>query len=137
MGLLIDASILIQAERGRLNVAQNLQDRLEDETFLSVITASELLHGVHRARDIQIRTRRSAWVEGILAKFPLLNVDLEVARAHARIAAELASQGTPIEIHDVWLAATCEVYDLTIVTANVRDFERVSGLRVEEWPIRA
>jgi tRNA(fMet)-specific endonuclease VapC len=63
-------------------------------------------------------------------------VDLEIARAHARIAAELAAQGTPIEVHDVWLAATCVVHDLTIVTANIRDFERVAGLRVESWPVR-
>ncbi len=133
MGLLIDASVLIQDERGRLDVAQNLHQRSDDEAYLSVITASELLHGVHRARDEHVRVRRSAWIEGMLAKFPLLTVDLAVARAHARIGAELASQGTPIDVHDVWLAATCVVYDLTIVTANTRDFERVQGLQVETW----
>ena len=47
MAVLIDASILIEAERGRLDLAQHVAQRQEEEFFLSVITASELLHGVH------------------------------------------------------------------------------------------
>ena len=48
MGILIDASVLIEWERGRLDVAERVNGRSQEEFFLSVITASELLHGVHR-----------------------------------------------------------------------------------------
>jgi len=133
MAVLIDASILIEAERGRLNLESHVARHRDEEFFLSVITASELLHGVHRATLPDVRAKRSAFVEGILEHFPLLPVDLACARAHARIWAELRQAGTMIGPHDLWLAATCVAHGLTMVTGNVREFERVPGLTVEAW----
>jgi tRNA(fMet)-specific endonuclease VapC len=133
VAVLIDASILIEAERGRLDLEHHVARRPEETSFLSVITASELLHGVHRANQPEVRARRSAFVEGILERFPLLVVDLAAARAHARLWAEFMSQGTLIGPHDLWLAATCIAHGLTMVTANVREFTRVPGLMVENW----
>ena len=133
MGVLIDASVLIEYERGRIDPEKRLQAREDDEFFLSVITASELLHGVHRARDANVRARRSAFVEAVLERFPLLPIDLTTARTHARLWAELMTAGTPIGPHDLWLAAACVAHGLTLVTGNVREFERVPGLAVESW----
>ena len=133
MGLLIDASILIDAERGRLDVAAWVHSHPDEEFFLSVITASELLHGVHRATRAEVKSRRAAFVEGILQRFPLLPVDLPTARAHALLWANLAAAGTIIGPHDLWLAATCLGHGLTMVTSNVREFARVPGLVVETW----
>lgn len=133
MGVLIDASVLIEHERGRMNLEPHLAGREQEEFFLSVITASELLHGVYRAQDTGIRTRRSAFVEGVLERFPMLPVDLAVARAHAQLWAGLMEKGRVIGPHDLWLAATCLAYGLTMVTANVAEFERVPGLAVEAW----
>jgi tRNA(fMet)-specific endonuclease VapC len=133
MAVLIDASILIEAERGRLQLERHVADRADEDSFLSVITAGELLHGVHRAAQPDVRARRSAFVEGILERFPLLPVDLATARAHAQMWAELRQTGTVIGPHDMWLAATCVAHGLTMVTANVREFERVPGLGVEVW----
>lgn len=133
MGVLIDASILIEAERGRLDLEPHVIRRSDEESFLSVVTASELLHGVHRATRPDQRARRSAFVEGILERFPLLEIDLPTARAHAQVWADLAATGTPIVPHDMWLAAACLAHGLTMVTANAREFERVPGLQVETW----
>jgi tRNA(fMet)-specific endonuclease VapC len=133
VAVLIDASILIEAERGRLDLAAHVTRRSDEEAFLSVVTASELLHGVHRAAHADQRARRSAFVEGIIERFPLLDVDLATARAHAQLWADLASTGSPIGPHDTWLAATCVAHGLTMVTANAREFERVPGLDVEVW----
>jgi tRNA(fMet)-specific endonuclease VapC len=133
MGVLIDASILIEAERGRLDVERHVTRHGEDEAFLSVITASELLHGVHRATDPDIRARRAAFVEAVLERFPLLAVDLACARAHARLWAELRQSGAIIGPHDLWLAGTCVAHGLTMVTGNVREFARVPGLDIEVW----
>jgi predicted nucleic acid-binding protein len=108
-------------------------DRPDEEALVSVITASELLHGVERAVDADQRARRAAFVEGVLAAFPLLAVDAPAARAHARLWADLASAGTLVGPHDLWLAATCIAHGLGMVTANVREFERVPGLRLEIW----
>lgn len=133
MGVLIDASVLIEHERQSLDLETHLQQREEEEFFLSVITGSELLHGVHRASNAGNRARRAAWVEAILERFPLLPVDMPIARAHAQLWAELARRGEMIGPHDLWLAASCVAHGLTMVTANVREFERVPGLEVEQW----
>jgi tRNA(fMet)-specific endonuclease VapC len=133
MGVLIDASVLIEHERRRLDLDQHLNLREDEEFFLSVVTASELLHGVHRAPDSGVRARRSAWVEAILERFPLLPVDVPIARAHAQLWAELAARGQMIGAHDLWLAASCVAHGLKMVTANVREFARVPGLQVESW----
>ncbi|MRR13569.1 type II toxin-antitoxin system VapC family toxin [bacterium] len=133
MGALIDASILIEAERGTLDLSPHVLDREDEESFVSVVTASELLHGVHRATRPDQRARRAAFVEGVLERFPMLEIDLATARAHARIWAELSSAGTLIGPHDLWLSAACIAHGLTIVTANVREFQRVPGLQLETW----
>ena len=133
MGLLIDTSVLIAYERGQVLLEPHLAGRSNDEFFLSVVTASELLHGVHRAKQSAQRARRSAWVEAVLERIPLLPIDLATARAHARVWAELAAAGRIIGPHDLWLAAACLAHGLVLVTANVREFERVPGLVVESW----
>ena len=133
MGVLIDASVLIEHERGRVSLEPHLAGREQEEFFLSVITASELLHGVHRATDLNVRARRSAFVEAVLTRFPLLPIDLAVARAHAQLWAGLMAEGRLIGTHDLWLAATCLARGLTMVTANVQEFARVPGLVVESW----
>jgi len=133
MGVLIDASVLIEYERGRLDLQEKLAGRGGEEFFLSVVTASELLHGVHRARDASIRARRSALVEAVLDSFPLLPVDLPTARIHAQLGADLASGGIVIGPADLWLAAAAIAHGLSLVTGNVREFRRVAGLTVEQW----
>jgi len=133
MAVLIDASILIEAERGRLNLEPHVARHGEEEAYLSVVTASELLHGVHRAVEPDVRARRSAFVEGILERFAVLPVDLACARAHAQLWAELSRAGNLIGPHDLWLAATCVARGLTMVTANVREFACVPGLELEAW----
>jgi predicted nucleic acid-binding protein len=55
-----------------MDVAARVEARPDEEFFLSVVTASELLRGVHRAVDRAIRARRSAFVEAVLSEFPLL-----------------------------------------------------------------
>lgn len=133
MAVLIDASILIEYERGRLDLDRHLAQRRQDDFYLSVVTASELLHGVHRAVQSGVRAKRSALVEALLGRFPLLPVDLATARAHAQLWADLSAAGKLIGPSDLWLAATCLAHGLTIVTANVREFARVPGLIVEVW----
>jgi tRNA(fMet)-specific endonuclease VapC len=133
MGILIDSSVLIEYERGRIDLEDKLAGRAGEAAFLSVITASELLHGVHRARHAQVRAQRSAFVEAILERFPILHPDLATARIHSQLWAELSMAGSLIGPHDLWIAATAMAHALTLVTANLREFQRVPGLTVESW----
>lgn len=133
MGVLIDTSVLIDHERGRVDFEKQVVGRESEGFFLSVITASELLHGVHRAEDRGVRARRSAFVEGILGSFPILPIEIATARMHAQLRADLAAQGQLIGAHDLWIASACLSHGLNLVTTNLREFRRVPGLEVEDW----
>ena len=133
MGVLIDSSVLVDVERAGSGLAERLVDRSDEECLVSVITVSELLHGVHRADDAVRRARRSAFVEGVLDRFPVLPIDLPTARMHAEIRAALQVRGMVVGAHDLWLAAAALAHGVTLATRNVREFERVPGLEVERW----
>jgi predicted nucleic acid-binding protein len=124
---LIDTSVLIDVERrgGALDDAVGSRERA-----ISVVTLSEFLHGVHRAADDAERLRREAFAERLLASIEAVPITETIARAHARISAELQRAGTPIPVHDQWIAATALSHGMAVATANVRDFERVPGLTV-------
>jgi len=132
MGLIFDSSVLIAAERGRLRFVDYCASLGEEEVFLAAITASELLHGVERAASPAQRSRRAAFVEGLLAHFPVLEFDLDVARHHARLWGGLASAGLVIGPHDMLIAATALRHGFGLVTLNVEEFRRVPGLAVRE-----
>ena len=133
MGRLIDASILIAAERGRLDLRRELVARQATGVRISVITASEILHGIARATEAATRARRSAFVEQLLIDFPILDIDLETARVHAQLWADLQRSGTIIGHHDLWLAASALRHGMQVVTANESEFKSVPNLLVENW----
>lgn len=129
MGLLIDTSVFVAHERGELQLPSEFGGSNES-VLLSVITASELLHGVHRAGTPARSKQRSLFVEAILDRFPVVGIDIAVARVHARVWAQLAKKGTPIGAHDVWIGAQALALDFEVLTVNVRDFKRIPGLKV-------
>jgi tRNA(fMet)-specific endonuclease VapC len=133
VAVVLEASSLLAHERGRLGLAQPLARRQQDEFWRPAVTASDLLHGVSRASQPEVRAKRSAWVEAILGRFPPLPVELATARAHAQRWAELAATGKMRGPHDLWLAATGLAHGLTMVTANRRECARVPGRAVEVW----
>ena len=136
MGALIDSSVLIHLERGSSDIEQLVANRENEEMFLSVVAASELLHGVHRAVDDDVGARRAAWVEALLVWIPVLPIDLATARLHSQLWSDLQKKGEMIGPHDAWIAATAIRHGLSVLTLNRREFDRVSGLRLEVWPER-
>lgn len=130
MGFLIDTSVLIAAERGRCSLADLVCDLAGESLALAAITASELLHGVHRAIDPNVAEKRSRFVEYILDLFPVLPFDLETARVHAELWVALQRGGQVIGAHDLIIAATARAADYGLITANSAEFQRIPGLTV-------
>jgi tRNA(fMet)-specific endonuclease VapC len=112
-------------------VSSRLEDQLgaDEEVGIASITASELLHGVHRATP-ERRARREAFVETVLAAFPPLPFGLLAARVHASIWADLAAAGRDVGAHDRMVAATAIANGWRVGTANLRHFERIAGLDI-------
>jgi tRNA(fMet)-specific endonuclease VapC len=125
VGTLLDSSVLIRLERTGSTLA--LAD--DEEVAVAAITASELLHGVHRA-DPRRRAQREAFVEHVLQVLPVYPFSLESARVHARLWADLAAAGRLIGPHDLIVAATALALGWSLATHNASEFRRVPGLVV-------
>jgi tRNA(fMet)-specific endonuclease VapC len=132
MGIVIDADILINCERGKLDLDNYTKTRTEN-FYLSVITMSEMLHGLYRATDPHVLKHRGLFLETIRTRFQIIPIDYLIAERRAHITASLAKLGQSIGSDDSWIAATCLAYDHTLVTGNIREFNRIEGLKIETW----
>ena len=132
MGTLIDTSVLIAIERGSLDL-EAVKQPDDEELAIAAITASELLHGVHRLRGAVARTRAERFVEHLLDVVPVIPFDLDVARIHARIDAELSAAGAAVGDADLTIAATAVSLDYRIATRDLRSFPKIKGLTVVRW----
>jgi len=126
MALLIDTDLLIDLEKQGSAVQNLLAD---EESAISVITVSELLHGVLRAHGAT-RARRHAFVEHLLAGLQAIPITEPVARVHAEIWAQLVERGEIVGAHDLWIAATAIAHGFGVATRNISHFERIPSLRV-------
>ena len=134
MGVILDTSILIEAERGRLDIEGFIKGKEEELFGLSVITAAELLHGVHRADSAKRRRRRRAYVEKLIELFPRYPFDLPAARIYADLWAQLLREGKMIGAHDLMIGSTALALGFSIATFNKREFDRIEGLEIELLP---
>jgi tRNA(fMet)-specific endonuclease VapC len=129
VGLIVDINVFILFERHSEAVDLSPWEPSE-EVFISAVTVSELLMGVHRADNETRRNRRSAFVEAIIAGISALAFTGEIARLHADIVADLTRRGQLIGAHDLIIAATARHHGLSLLTDNVEEFSRVPGLHV-------
>ena len=123
---LIDTTLLIDRERGGERLEQLVGDR---DRAISVISVSELLHGVHRARGVT-QLKRQSFVEHLLAAFEPIPITEPVARVHAAVWARLAAKGEAVGAHDLWIAATALAHGLDVATDDAAAFHRVPALTV-------
>ena len=130
MGLILDTSVLVADERGKFDMSGFLAQFALPQPVIAAITASELLHGIERAKDAALRLRRQRHVEHILAGVLVEPFGLAQARCHARVWADLETRGLMIGAHDMEIAATALTSGHDVATLNVREFQRIAGLRV-------
>ena len=130
MAIILDSSILVEYERRRFNLERLLDDR--SPPAIAAISAAELLIGVERADTPERRARRSEFVENILERIPIVDFELTQARLYAARFADLAGRGIVIGDRDLQIAVTALSLDYELATLNVREFERVTGLRIAD-----
>lgn len=96
---------------------------------VSIVTAAELRFGARKRISERLRVQ----IENVLKLLPPLAFERPADVTYADIRADLETAGTPIGPHDLLIAAHALTLDLTLVTANIREFSRVPNLRVENW----
>jgi len=131
MGVILDTSVLIEAERREFEIDKFTENRGDEIFGLSVITAAELLHGVHRADSTKRRLKRSAYVEKVIELFPVYVFDISTARIYSELWSDLSSKGIQIGAHDLIIGSTALSLGFSVATFNLRHFEKIEGLKVE------
>lgn len=131
MKYMIDTNICIYVMKNKPEkVSKRMKEHNPDELCISTITLAELKHGVNKSTN---KEKNEIILEDFLEVIEILPFDVKAAVEYGKICAYLQSQGTPIGPFDMLIAAHALSESLTIVTNNVREFERVPGLIIENW----
>jgi predicted nucleic acid-binding protein len=134
LGLVLDSSALIVAERRHLTAAQAI-DRVrqvagELPIVLSVVSVAEIGHGIYRANTPEVRQRRRAFLDELKATVPVHPVAEATAEIVARIGGEQAARGINLPFADVLIGACALELGYAVGTSNLRDFGRIPGLQI-------
>jgi tRNA(fMet)-specific endonuclease VapC len=121
-------------KRSQPLVMKRLQSLPVTDACMSVVTKAELLYGVELSPK---RAQDGAALAAFLPYVEVLSFDEDAALHYAEIRAELKRRGTMIGANDLFIAAHARALALTLVTNNTAEFERVSGLALENWTVPA
>jgi len=134
MGLILDSSVLIQAERQGRNPKQILIDiaRIagDTEVAISVVTLIELGHGAARADTPTRRTRRADFIEELLEALPVYPITVAIALRSGQIDGASQAKGIRLPITDLLIGVTALELEYDVATADVRHFGLIPGLQI-------
>ena len=134
LGVILDSSVVVEAERQHLNVAQFLQQIIqkigEMEAALCSITVAELAHGVYRADTPERRERRRAFLDELKATLPIYPITDSTAELVGKIGAECSATGVSIPFDDLLIGACALERGYAVATHNLRHFQKIPGLNL-------
>jgi len=134
VGLILDTSVLVAAERRGHDVPQILEQirtaHGEIEVGLSVVTIAELMHGAYRAKTVADRLRRLAFLEELCGDVPIHPINVEIARGIGRIEGQQAAQGISLSFEDLAIGVTALELGFDVATVNRRHFQMIPGLNI-------
>lgn len=134
MGLILDSSVVVTAERKGKTVRQILEQLYaahgETDLGLSVVTIAELIHGAYRAQTEVQQKRRMAFIEQLCQDVPIYPVTLEIAQTAGRIQGQQEAQGICCSFEDLFIGVTALTLGYAVATFNVRHFQIIPGLQV-------
>lgn len=134
MGLILDSSVVIAAERKGESVAQLLKQVIaaagDQEAAISSVGLTELAHGIHRAQTPQVRTRRENFINELLAAVVVHPFTRETALVAGKLDGEQQRAGVIIPFADLLIGATALSLGYSVVTVNPRHFQRIPGLNI-------
>ena len=131
MSYMLDTNICIYLiKRNPESVLKKMQENMWNGLCISSITLAELNHGVFAS--VAVEGNNIALTQ-FLSIIEILPFDGEAAFEYGKVAADLKKKGTPIEPMDALIAGHALATGNTLVTNNVKEFNRVSGLKIENW----
>jgi tRNA(fMet)-specific endonuclease VapC len=130
MAYLIDTDIIIYSLKNDEHVKQSFIDNQNIPKSISVITYGELIYGAKKSKHIE---KNLAVTYRIAELFPVINIDRSIMDVFGEIKSNLERKGNIIEDMDILIAATALSYNLILVTNNVKHFEKIKDLNIENW----
>ena len=131
MKYMLDTNICIYAIKNKPeSVLKRLKNNLDSGLCISAITLAELEHGVEKSANPE---KNALALFQFLAILKVLPFDDLAAVEYGKICAFLQKKGTSIGTMDMLIAAHARTENFVLVTNNVREFERVPGLQIENW----
>jgi tRNA(fMet)-specific endonuclease VapC len=127
---MLDTNICIFTVKNRPAHMREVFNRHHGQMCISAVSLMELIYGAEKSASPE---RNLAVVEGFAARLEVLAYDDLAAGHTGQLRAELAKSGTPIGSYDQMIAGHARSRGLILVTNNRREFDRVPGLRVEDW----
>jgi tRNA(fMet)-specific endonuclease VapC len=127
---MLDSNICIFIIKNRPVSVREAFRRHYGQMCISTVTSMELIYGAEKSSNAE---RNLAAIEGFIARLDVLAYDQNAAAHTGQLRAELARAGTPIGPYDQMIAGHARSQGLVLVTNNRREFDRVPGLRIEDW----
>jgi tRNA(fMet)-specific endonuclease VapC len=136
MGLILDSSVLVAAERQGYNARQMLasiaRKIAETEVGISVVTLIELAHGAARADIPERKAKRQKFIEELLTAIPTHPVTVPLALRAGQIDGENQARGIRVPLPDLLIGVTALELGYSVGTANLRHFQQLPGLSIVE-----
>lgn len=130
MMYLLDTNIIIYSLKGMPTIKEQLEKHILDPLSISVITLMELYYGAYKSQRTVSNLAKIKVLENTLEIIP---VDLKVVEIFGLIKSKLEIQGIPLDDFDIIIASTALSLNSILVTNNVKHFERIDGLKLENW----
>jgi tRNA(fMet)-specific endonuclease VapC len=134
MGLILDSSVVIAAERRGDTPEQLVQQVIRvagnQEAALSSVGLTELVHGIYRANSMERRHRRQSFVEELRIGLTVYPYNAESAMLAGRIDGEQTAMGVIIPFVDLLIGATALSLGFSVLTVNLRHFRQIPGLNI-------
>lgn len=130
MKYMLDTNMCIYAQKNIPQVIEKIKNNFQYGVAISSITLAELEFGVQASANVE---KNTIALYKFLSIVEILDFDSSAATEYGKIRADLKRKGTPIGNMDMLIAAHAKSENLIVVTHNTREFERVEGLKLEDW----
>ncbi|MDR0403876.1 MAG: PIN domain-containing protein [Treponema sp.] len=133
MAYLIDTNIIIYSLKNDENVQTRFLEHEKAPKYISIITYGELLYGAKKSKQIE---KNCAKIYRIKNLFPIIPIDLPIIEIFSDLKSKYRKTGTVIADFDLLIASTALTYNQILVTNNIKHFEKIEEIKMEDWKNR-
>lgn len=129
--ILFDTDTCVEILRGNKKITDHLKS-VQDEIAVSFITVAELYYGAEKSNNVE---KNITGIEKFLMAFLIIESSIEIEQRFGKIKSQLGKEGKTISDADIFIASTCLENCDRLITGNIKHYERIKELKIENWII--